>query len=102
MVRPVIPLDRQGYMIVGSTVHTRYATHVERGMRLRTSDEAFDAVARTEYTVCEDCYPPPKVKTPRRPTASRPAAPSRSPRPPRVAVTESPLLPNIDDLVEGS
>jgi hypothetical protein len=71
MARPIIPADRDGYMIAGSTVHTRYATHVPRGMRVRTVDEAFNAVARTEYTVCEACYPPPKPKarTPRkRPT----------------------------------
>lgn len=98
MPRPIIPLDRAGYMIVGSTVHTRYATHVPRGLRVRTADEAFAAVARTEYTVCSECYPHKVTEKPRRQITPRRGSPVRS-----VAATrQRARLPSIDELVEGS
>lgn len=70
MPRPIIPPDPKGYMIVDSEVHTRYATHCPRGMRVRTADEAFGSLAGALYTVCETCYPPAAGRKPRARTAS--------------------------------
>lgn len=75
MPRQVIPHDVDGYMVVDGTIHTRYATHVERGMRYRTVDEAFASVAGTAYAVCGTCYPAPEAPRPSRARARRAEAP---------------------------
>lgn len=79
MARPIIPPDRAGYMIVGSEIHTRYATHCPRGIRVRSLDEAFASVARAEYTVCETCYPGEATRKPAA-TKRRPRRPAQPPR----------------------
>ena len=104
MPRRVIPHDPQGYMVVDSTIHTRYATHVERGMRYRTVDEAFGAVAGTAYAVCGTCYPSPAAPRPSRQRAQRAEAPEQpadpTPAEPQPTVSDDPAeqpAPDDDD-----
>jgi hypothetical protein len=73
MKRPIIPPDPQGYMLTGVTLHNRYATHVERGQRVRTIDGVWALVSHMDYQVCTTCYTPPP-KTRRKPATRKKTA----------------------------
>jgi len=78
-VRPAIPPDRKGYMVTDGVVHTRYATHVARGPRYRSMDEAWYAVMRLDYAICTECYPPPPKPSRTARSGARPAPRAKKP-----------------------